>query len=228
MKYLNNENEQYVLSFLNEKSNILNTVFDYKTKISVNENIAIITNLKPDTLFIKQLVYNNIHYYLISNIEEISRCLKEIKENYILTVFNTDALIVKDLDVDFITKFDKLNINYLFASTEACYPLPIELNNIRISLTPSMNKYTNCYLCLGYKEFIAGIYKSIMDNNLHFGNKFMDYHKNLIYGSFKNYTIDFYNMFFTTIIPQVNKIKQKDNIRYIIRSNDFNIPNLII
>jgi len=219
MKYYNNDNIQYVLTALDGSPNLENV-----EKITIDKDIAIITNLNENSILIKQLNKNKIKYYNLNNIDKIT-------ENYSLLVFNKDAVIVNNLDNIFINKFLDFNKDYIFCGMIIDYPFidsPIYKNN----LLPTFNRYINSSLCFAYTDIIKKIVVELQYSNK-YDNTVFEQNNHLIYANhndnfnFKN-NIDIENKLFTSIYDKTNNLFLVDNNGFIGKELNFNASCIVI
>lgn len=232
MKYLNNGNQQYILSFSAEQSGILKMLFTTDDKITVNEDVAIMTNLSDDSLFIQQLKANNIKYYK-TTFDNISSIIDNIVENFVLLVLDKDALIVNSLDDTFLTKFYSFNQDYVFGATANAFPLCFDFSiTLKYPLIPSFNRFIDSSICFGYKEVISKIFNKMKEIQYHSPEQILEDNRISFYNAFNkdiNVEIhgDYQNKLFTDISPDLNYIEEKNGIRYI-KERRLTYNNLIL
>lgn len=154
----------------------MEVVEEYSTnKIAISPRIAVIMAFtdKSKAITALQLELNNIEYVNACN-EEVTKwsnvmkikyyinALEKTIEEYSLLVDAYDVLFFKDLDEEFIYKFNQMNIEVLYNATKNNYPnIEIEDNNKRGELSDF--KYLNAGVVFGKTEDLLKLYKEILE-----------------------------------------------------------------
>ena len=232
MNYYNDNKIQYVLSFPELDYIDLNILFkeELNRKIKISSDIAIISTITTyNSFFLNQCKNNNIEIIQTKQ-SNIYEAIKRIEKKYVLIIKDKDALIVNDIENDFLKEFNSLNMPFLFAGME--FPLPSnDLEGYRNTFIKGKYKNVNGMLMFGKTSDILKFYESIIDNERiedSFIEEQIKIRKSLI-----NYRKDFISYIdsqanlFSTITKINTIIKEKDNNRYIVNHNFLGIYDYI-
>jgi len=231
MKYLNNNNEQYILHFPSEDE--LNISYFFKEelnkKISVNNQITILTTIKDlHSTFLTQCLKNKIPVIKTEN-NNILKEISHINTEYCLIVKEKDAILLNDLDDFFIEKFLSLSEPFVFAGMSSAFPSE-NLENFNILFFKGIYKYINSSLIFGKKDAIIEFF-----SNLNF-NLFKDSYNfkqdntifrtllsdNFCKKDFNNSYIDSQAKLFSTIVCPFSYIKDNIDYKEVINKFDYN------
>ena len=243
MKYLNNNKNQFILSFPDDWYISLNVLYksELKRQFDIDKRIKIIliTEDLNRTKFVEQQLKNNNIIYYKTSIEDLIDVILKIQTKYILLLFEGDFIITDNLNNNFIKlfedKFNKLtNLKMLFAGQSINTP-EINIENSDYLKNPGINKYLNSNIIFGnridvlkyfqiFKEIINQSLVSFSDEPLEY-NAFIQLLNRFIFISSLipvncNKDLDYNNIdsnndLFTTILEGEQDVIEKDGIRYI-------------
>lgn len=226
MKYLNNNNSQYILSFLKKEfeNNIRFFESDICKSIHIDPEITIISTMQTKGILSKQLENINSNIIYIKHYE-LNQTLSNISTKYCLILNSYDALIVDNLDSFFINKFLDFNVNFIFAGNQV--PIPnIEIESLNNLFNLNYFKFLNSGLVFGYTEHLIDLYKNLEEFKYDMQHFFTDYPSsnyitriflNKKYLNFSDYAshIDSSCKLFSTIYSPYSYIEEDLNFRYI-------------
>ena len=160
--------------------------FGKESEISVAPEIAIVTIATDDILdscpLIYQLNKNNIPYInaaeyydhskeweKVDKLSLLIQAFEAITTEYVLVTDANDAVILRDLDNKFISKWKQYDCDILYNAGQYNYPKEVHVpkESIDWDNVRNMNVYTNHYLnagvCFGKLETIKQFYKQAYD-----------------------------------------------------------------
>ena len=162
MEYTYNNNPISVLTIPLVQQDIFLLLQEELTrKIKVSKNISIVSTFKGfNCMYLKQLEYNNIQFYQ-TDIANVHNTLKRVNTKYVL-VINAPAIIVGDLDGDFINRFLKLDTNFVFGGNIIETHRHIFLGSQEF-MANGTSKNIDSSICFGYTGYVTDFYSNYTD-----------------------------------------------------------------
>lgn len=97
----------------------------------------------------------------------ILNALSTIDTKYTLLLDANDVVMLKSIDQDFITTFNKFNCDILFNGSQYLYPKIISAMIEKEHESPFVNHYLNAGVCFGYTDKIHQIYDTAYYHSQH-------------------------------------------------------------
>ncbi len=212
MKYKYGWWDLFILTFPYTMNKLTYTLLkdEANREIKVDKRIAIVTTLQDENhILLQQLINNNILFYQTTD-EELVSTINKINKELIL-IITSPAIIVNDLDEEFISMFETVSGNFVFGGTTKN---PIGINYLGSEeLYLGENLYLDNSVMFGDADEIKKFYSKYMyikDNKLLSDVSTMV--KN--YGTFSGH-IDTYGQMFKCIDFGDVQIKENEDCRYI-------------
>ncbi len=182
--YYNQEKQPlYVLHFPGDgligHEDIVNENLDRTFYVSDKISIISIMNKEyyKNSFIVKQCEKNNIKIYNTAlyesdwtntiKIEHIIQCLFEINTPYVLILDGRDTIITHDLDVEFLSKYQKFEKPIVYNGTPVAYPKKAVEPIQEIIKIKGKQKFLNAGVCIGERNALIHFYEKavkIKDN----------------------------------------------------------------
>lgn len=166
-------NNQYVLHLPGSGKNYYNNLLEdaKNIKFNIDDSITIISPMTKDYEEVSTLAYqlnsNSINWInpvttekmsIPTKIDFILSALYETNTEYALIMDGGDTCICKDLDMEFIEKYKKLNKPVIYNATSKRYP-PVKVEPIGLFLQEKKQAFLNAGVCFGKINDLIRVYE---------------------------------------------------------------------
>ena len=169
--------DYYVLHLPGNGKENLNYLFDDSPKVSIADNITLITiatdNILSKCPLIDQLDHSEAKYINAAKYQEnekeweakdkldlICKSLEDVTTPYVMLMDANDSILLKDLDADFIERWKRYECDMLYNASDKLYP-NLFCTDMEC-YTPFTHHYLNAGVGFGLTEYAKSIYQTAL------------------------------------------------------------------